>query len=130
MTLNFQLTILMFFRSIRSGDFGFYISSIQKLLPWFSALDHSNYARWLSVHLCDMMLLQKIHPDIATDCYKDSFIVSKTKKVFSSIGIDHAHEQNKKSVKGDGGKNFYFHNCVGLFTITVSKIHKHISNLC
>ena len=41
---------------------------------------------------------------------------------------DHAHEQNSKSVKGDGGKNSYFHHCVGLFKITVSKIHKHISN--
>ena len=130
MTLNFQLTILMFFRSIRSGDFGFYISSIQKLLPWFSALDHSNYARWLSVHLCDMMLLQKTHPDIATHFYKGMFVVSKTKMVFLSIGIDHAHEQNDKFVKGDESKNFYFHNSVGLFTITVSKIHKHMSNLC
>ena len=30
-TLNFQFTILMFVRSIRSWDFGLYISSIQKL---------------------------------------------------------------------------------------------------
>ena len=129
-TLNFQLTILMFVRSICLGDFGLYTSSIQKLLPWFFVLDHSNYAHWLSVHLCDMMLLQKTHPDIATHFYKSMFVVSKTKMVFLSIGIDHAHEQNDKFVKGDESKNFYFHNSVGLFTITVSKIHTHMSNLC
>ena len=77
-----------------------------------------------------MMLLQKVQPDMATHFYKDKFIILRTKRVFSSTGIDHAHEQNNKCVKCEGSKNFYFHNCVGLFTITVSKIHKHISNLC
>ena len=113
-TLDFQLTILIFVRSIRSGDFGLYISSIQKLLAWFFALDHSNYARWLPVHPCDMMLLQKTHLDIATHFYKGKFVVSKTKRVFSLIGIDHAHEQNNNCVKGGEGKNFYFHHYVGL----------------
>ena len=65
-------------------------------------------------YMCDMVLLQKTHLDIATHFYKSKFVVSKTKRVFSSIGIDHAHEQNNKCVKGDGGKNFYFHHCVGL----------------
>ena len=41
MTLNFQLTILMFVRLIRLGDFGQYISLIQKFMPWFFAFDHS-----------------------------------------------------------------------------------------
>ena len=76
-----------------------------------------------------MMLLKKTQPDTATHFYIGKFIVSKTKTIFSSIEIDYAHEQNK-CVKGDEGKNFYFHNCAGLFTITVSKVHKHMSNLC
>ena len=29
-------------------------------------------------------------------------VVRKTKNPFSSIGIDHAHKQNNKCVKGDG----------------------------
>ena len=32
-----------------------------------------------------------------------TFVVSKTVRKFSSIPIDHAHEQNNKIVKGDGG---------------------------
>ena len=31
------------------------------------------------------------------------FVVQKSKKKFSCIGVDHAHEQNNKVVKGDGG---------------------------
>ena len=34
---------------------------------------------------------------------KGNFVVNKTKKVFSAIPIDQAHEQNKKCVKGDDG---------------------------
>ena len=52
------------------------------------------------------MLLKKIQPDIATHFYIGKFVVSKTKTIFPSIEIDHAHEQNNKYVKGDGGKNF------------------------
>ena len=36
------------------------------------------------------------------------FVVRKTEKPFSSIGIDHAHEQNNKCVKGDGGLTILF----------------------
>ena len=31
------------------------------------------------------------------------FVVAKSKRAFSSLGIDHAHQQNSKCVKGDGG---------------------------
>ena len=34
---------------------------------------------------------------------KGNFTVKKSKHVFSALAIDHAHEQNNASVKGDGG---------------------------
>lgn len=34
---------------------------------------------------------------------KGNFTVKKSKHAFSAIAIDHAHEQNNASVKGDGG---------------------------
>ena len=62
-------------------------------------MDHVNYARWLSVHLCDMLQLEDTNPDIFS-CFNDGeFVISKTKRAFYSIGIDHAHEQNNKCVK-------------------------------
>ena len=66
-------------------------------------MDHTNYARWLSVHLCDMVKLEEKNPEIFSHFVEGEFVVSKTKRPFSSLGIDHAHEQNNKCVKGDGG---------------------------
>jgi hypothetical protein len=34
---------------------------------------------------------------------KGNFTVNKTTHNFSAIALDHAHEQNNASVKGDGG---------------------------
>ena len=40
---------------------------------------------------------------IAWKIKESSFTVPKTKKVFSTISIDQAHEQNNAHIKGDGG---------------------------
>ena len=101
-TLNLQLRML-FVCAIRSADFQQYKTSINGLLPWFFAMDHVNYARWLSVHLCDMLQLEDTNPDIFSRFNDGEFVISKTKRELSYIGIDHAHEQNNRCVKGDGG---------------------------
>ena len=103
MALNLESIMVSFVRSIRTGKFKLFKDSIQNLLPWFFALDHINCARWLSVHLMDMLFLHKVNESVA-QCFKNGmFVVRKTEKPFSSIGIDHAHEQNNKCVRGDGG---------------------------
>lgn len=101
--LRLELLTLSFVRSIRTADFALYKQSIKDLLPWFFALDHTHYSRWLSVHLADMLHLAETNPDIFDYFNKGMFVINKTKRKFSSIGIDHAHEQNNKCVKGDGG---------------------------
>ena len=79
MTLDLQLKVLLFVRSIRSSDFKLYKQAIKNLLPWFFALDHIHYARWLSVHLCDMLKLNETSPDVSTYFERGMFVVSKTK---------------------------------------------------
>ena len=37
--------------------------SIKKLIKWYFVLDHYHYARWLSVHLCDLIHLHINCPD-------------------------------------------------------------------
>ena len=49
------------------------------------------------------MSLSKSHPEIATEFTNGKFTVHKTKRVFSSMAIDQAHEQNNAAVKSDGG---------------------------
>ena len=65
LTLKLELMIFSFLRSIRVGSFALYKEAIQCLLPWFFALDHIHYARWLSVHLVDMLQLGETNPQTA-----------------------------------------------------------------
>ena len=55
------------------------------------------------MHMRDMAELPKIHPDINREFNAGHFTAQKTKRVFSAIPIDQAHEQNNACVKGDGG---------------------------
>ena len=66
-------------------------------------MNHSNYAHWLPVHLCDMRSLDQVVPHVASEFKKGLFTVNKTLKRFSSIAIDQAHEQNNATVEGEGG---------------------------
>ena len=98
-----EVCTLIYVRSLREADFAMYLDALTELVPWFYALDHTNYARWIPVHLRDMAELPKKHPDIYREFSAGHFTVQKTKRVFSAIPIDQAHEQNNACVKGDGG---------------------------
>ena len=98
-----EVCTLIYVRSLREADFAMYLDALTELVPWFYALDHTNYARWIPVHLRDVAELPKKHPDIYREFSAGHFTVQKTKRVFSAIPIDQAHEQNNACVKGDGG---------------------------
>ena len=102
-TLELELLIVTFLRSVREGKFDLYLASLNELAPYIFALDHTHYARWLSVHLRDMAALQHNHPDIYSEFISGGFVVRKTATRFSAIATDQAHEQNNAMVKGDGG---------------------------
>ena len=80
-----------------------YVDALTELVPWFFALDHTNYARWIPVHLRDMTELANKYTDVFTKFSKGHFTVQKTKGIFSAIPLDQGHEQNNAYVKGDGG---------------------------
>ena len=63
-------------------------------------LDHLHYARWLTVFVKD---LEQPNPEVLNTFKKGYFTVKPSKKIFSNIGIDQAHEQNNKLVKIHGG---------------------------
>ena len=62
------------------------------LVPWFIALEHINYARWIPVHLRDMIAMKNIHPDVHAQFLKGNIVVKKTARRFSGIAINQAHE--------------------------------------
>ena len=72
-------------------------------MPWFFALGHTNYARWIPVHPRDMVTLATKHASIYAHFLAGNFTVKKTNHVFSTMAIDQAREQNNASVKCNGG---------------------------
>ena len=102
--LKMELVLLTFLHSIRTGNFQLYLHSLEKMIPWFFALDHFHYARSLSVHVSDMKMLEITNPDVYQAFNEfGCFVVSRTKKPFSSMELDQRHEQHNKDVKGYGG---------------------------
>ncbi len=52
--LKMEILGLIFVRSHIEQDFPLYVESLKALVPWFFALDHQNYARWIPIHIRDM----------------------------------------------------------------------------
>ena len=101
--LDIELTILTLIRSFREADFVLYREALSELIPYFFANNNINYARWLPIHLRDMMSIEQQHPQVAREFHKGNFVVHKTCREFSAISIDQAHEQNNAVIKDDGG---------------------------
>ena len=101
--MRLEVILLSFVRSLRQGNFELYIESLKTLAPWMFGLDHINYARWLPIHLHDMLLVKHKHPEICAAFQDGGFAVQPSNKPFSAISIDQAHEMNNKVIKGDGG---------------------------
>ena len=99
--LQMEILGLIFVRSHRQQDFSLYVESLKALAPWFFALDHHNYARWIPIHIRDMESLDASIRHEFEEC--GHWVVQKTTNRFSSIQIDQAHEQNNALVKGSGG---------------------------
>ena len=103
LVLQFELAVLSFVRSIRTSNFQLYIDSLRNLAPWFFIMDRTHYARWVSVHIRDMIDLKRRSPKVFVEFSAGRFTVNKTNRPFSAIAVDHAHEQMNAAVKGDGG---------------------------
>ena len=101
--LHFEICCLQLARAFREADFALYVYALMKIIPCMFALDQTNYARWLSVHIRDMCELPVQHRDVFHKFCHGSFVVHKTERLFSSIALDHAHEQLNSEVKGEGG---------------------------
>lgn len=78
--LSMELTVFMLIRSFREVNFSLYCQALKDLMPYFFANNNTIYARWLPVHLRDMLTLESRHPE-----------------------VDQAHEQVNAVIKGDGG---------------------------
>ena len=98
--IGYETLILMFVSAHRKKIFSIGVEVLEELVYLFFALDHVNYARWVPIHLRDMIFLPGA---IKTEFEKEQhWVLSKTKNKFSSIPIDQAHEQMNKNIKSTG----------------------------
>ena len=98
-----ELLFLQFLRSQRKPEFVPYVESLGKIIPWMFALDHYHYARWMTVHVRDLLALENNCPEIHAQFIIGNFVTQKTTHKFSAIPHDQVHEQLNAMVKGDGG---------------------------
>ena len=101
--LDMQLLLNILVRSLRSSDYQMYIDSLVEIASWFFAMNYTNYARWLPVHIRDFKQLRAQHPAVEDAFKAGKFTAKKTHPRFSEIPIHQAHEQNNKIIKRDGG---------------------------
>ncbi|KAK3775908.1 hypothetical protein RRG08_025126 [Elysia crispata] len=71
------------------------------MIPWFFALDHNHYARWMTVHVSTLFALQTKYPKIFAELLKGNFVTQNSKHKFSAVAHDQV--QLTAMVKGDGG---------------------------
>ena len=95
-----QTSILIFIRSHRERNFALFVEILKHLAPFFFALDHVNYARYLPIHIYDM---ENLPTSVHEEFLLGKWVLSKTCNKFSAIPFDQAHENENKYVKGDGG---------------------------
>lgn len=98
-----ELIVFSLVRSFREANFNLYCQALSALIPFFFANNNVNYARWLPIHLRDMVPLEQTHPEVFHEFQLGKFVVHKTHREFSSIAIDQARGQANAVVKGDGG---------------------------
>lgn len=101
--LRLELTQLQFVRSIRMADYQLYCQTLAQMIPWFFALDHHLYARWASVHLRDLINLEKTHPGLEEEFRRGHFVGRNSNNEFSALALDQIHEQVNAKLKGSSG---------------------------
>ena len=95
--------LLLFIRASREGQWKLHLASLQYFANLFFAHDQLNYARLTPVYLKEMLTL--CSEDVETWKFFEggNFSVNKNTVPFCAIGVDHAMEQENKSMKIAGG---------------------------
>lgn len=95
--------LLRFTRALREGDWQLYLSAFSEMLPHFVAFDHTNYTRWGSIFLADMMQLELVAPEVFEGFIAGDFVTKETDNNFNQIPDDQAIEHvNRKSKVSSG----------------------------
>ena len=99
LTIKFQIDNLVFIKSMRESNFKFFAKILISLEKWFFIFDHYSYARWLSVHIQDLLSLLITYPQLYQEFDRGNFVIQISGRYFSRINYDQVHEQSNKTIK-------------------------------
>ena len=102
-TLELEMLYNRFIQSQREGNLDLYIEVLGEIIPCFFTFNHSNYARWLPVHVRDLVNLQAQHPDLYAEFQKGNFVVQRSDARYSLMAKDQSHEHLNNEIKHSGG---------------------------
>lgn len=104
--LHLSDLILTFVQATRRGNFESHLSSASKLIPWFFAYDHTNYARYMPVYVAEMVSVNMTNPDVSRSFFDGDFACQQQEKYpFSMTPMDQVIEQTiNRDSKTKGGQ--------------------------
>ena len=98
------MEMLLFVRSVRSGDWQLHLTAIELFTKYFFLLDKINYARMMPLYLAEMKSIEKSDPDLYKEFMDGNWVVNKNGKVpFCAIGADTGLEHINCYMKVNGG---------------------------
>ena len=118
---NFLLTYFSFIRNQRQGNWPGTSESIEMLCPYFFAFGHTNCSRWVPVFLRDMAQLPALHLDVHDNFMKGHFVVQRSEKKFSLMGLDQSQEHSIRMLKEDGGPKGLYNQVEEKMVIELSR---------
>ena len=97
-------TLFRYIKADRVGNWNRHLSSVVEMTPYMFAYDHTNYARWMSVYLCDMRLLPFSAPSVQMEFETGSHSVNRSAISFNMVWKEMALEQSEnRDTKTFGG---------------------------
>jgi len=97
-------TLLDYIKSMRSGNWDLHLQAMEKMLKWFHAYDHVNYARHFTYCWSTQQKLEQKHPQIYEEFKNGNFSCKRVGGSFNMLPPDQVIEQTvNKEQKGPGG---------------------------
>ena len=91
-----ELEILfMYLRNTTDNNFKLIVWCLQNIIPQIFVLEHIHYARWLTVHIGQLLSLEVENSEIFGSFALGSFTIS-TSRLESKFATDQARKENNK----------------------------------
>lgn len=96
--------LLEYIRAERTACWSLHLEATSRMLPYLFAVNHFNYARWVTVYLADMHLLPETAPEVYQQFQDGKHAVRRSPTAFSSVWSDMGLEQTvNRDLKCKGG---------------------------